>query len=105
MQNGTFLLSSALGERGTRQRIVVMIAIVTLVFAMFVVVQNVDVSPAGAKAVSTASVSGDSAQIDLRQIVCPILIAVRNAFASTPFGGFVTPILNALLAAFGCAPS
>ena len=41
----------------------------------------------------------------IRSIVCPILIAVRNAFADGPFGGFITPILNQFLVAFGCAPS
>lgn len=44
------------------------------------------------------------AQINIQQIVCPILINVANVFGSF-FGGIVTPILNALLAAFGCVIS
>ncbi|MDQ4089792.1 MAG: hypothetical protein M3163_05760 [Actinomycetota bacterium] len=44
------------------------------------------------------------AQISFQQIVCPILINVANVFGSF-FGGVVTPILNALLAAFGCVIS
>ena len=41
----------------------------------------------------------------IRSIVCPILLAVRNAFADTFIGSIVTPILNQFLVAFGCAPS
>ena len=111
MENGTMALGSALlADTSMRKRVVALVAAVTLVFAMFVVIQSVDASSAGAGVVSTASVGGnDAAQVNIpgiiAQIVCPILIAVRNAFASTPFAGFVNPILNSLLAAFGCAPS
>ena len=109
MESSTMALGSALlADTSTRKRVVALVAAVTLVFAMFVVIQSVDASPAGAGIVSSASVGGDDAaqlQGFIAQIVCPILLAIRNAFASTPFAGFVNPILNALLVAFGCAPS
>ncbi len=107
MQTGTLAVGSAfVASRTTRNRITVLIAAVLLVLAMFVIVQQVDTSPAGASVGASATVGGDNAQIiDIRQAVCPILISVRNAFANTPFGGFVTPILNSLIQSFGCAPS
>ena len=40
------------------------------------------------------------AQINIQQIVCPILISLRNVF-----GGFFAGIFDALLAAFGCVIS
>lgn len=44
------------------------------------------------------------AQIDvaalIRSIVCPILTALANG----PLGAFIGPIINSLLAAFGCGP-
>jgi hypothetical protein len=45
------------------------------------------------------------AQIDFRQIVCPTLISIRNAFANSPFFSFVSGILDSLIAAFGCGVS
>lgn len=43
-----------------------------------------------------------AAQIDvaalIRSIVCPILTALLNG----PLGAFIAPIINSLLAAFGC---
>jgi hypothetical protein len=45
------------------------------------------------------------AQINIRQIACPILIPLRNAFANSPFFSFVAGILDALIAAFGCGVS
>lgn len=59
-----------------------------LVLAWFVLVQ----SPA-------------EAQIDFRQFVCPILLAIRNSFANSPFFGFVAPVIDQLLLAFGCGVS
>ncbi len=95
-------------ERSTRLRVAAVIAALALLFAMFVLVQeSLDAAPAGAVvAASVASVgSGDAAQINFNQIFCAILISVRNAFANTPFAGFILPILNSLIAGFGCAPS
>ena len=59
-----------------------------LVLAWFVLVQ----SPA-------------EAQIDFRQFVCPILLAIRNSFANSPFFAFVAPVIDQLLLAFGCGVS
>ena len=105
MDNGTLAVAPAFaGDHRTRMRITAMIAALLLLLGMFALVQHVDASPAGASPAAAAAV--DNAQIiDIRQIVCPILFAVRNAFAGGPFGGFVTPILNSLIQAFGCAPS
>jgi len=107
MENGTLVVGPAfVGNRATRHRVTALIAAVLLVLALFAVVQAVDTSPAGAAVAATASVAGvDNAQININQLICSILISVRNAFANTPFGGFVTPILNSLIDSFDCAPS
>ncbi len=109
MENGTLLAGSGVtGTRSTRLRLTSLLAALALVLAMFVLVQQpADASPAtGSVAAAVASVSGDdAAQIDFRQIVCPILLNIRNAFASSPFFSFVAGILNSLLVGFGCAPS
>lgn len=44
------------------------------------------------------------AQINIQQFVCPLLINLRNTLGAA-FGAFVLPIINALLAAFGCVIS
>lgn len=109
MENGTLLAAPGVtGNRSTQLRLTSLLAALTLVLAMFVLVQQpADASPAtGSVAASVALVGGDdAAQIDIRQIVCPILLAVRNAFAASPFFSFVAAILNSLLVGFGCAPS
>ena len=107
MENGTLSLGPAfVGVQGTRTRITALIAAVLLVFAMFALVQHVDASPAGAAVASASVVAGaEAAQLDFRQLFCSILISIRNAFARTPLAGFVTPILNRIIVAFGCAPS
>ena len=109
MDNTMALAGPALaGNRSLRLRAGAVIAALALLLAMFVVVQeSLDAAPAGAAvAASVAAVgAGEAAQIDFNQIICSILISVRNAFANTPFGGFVTPILNQLIQGFGCAPS
>ena len=107
MESTTLAVRPArVGDHGTRTRTTALIAALLLVLGMFVLVQQVGAPPAGAAVAATATVAGvDHAQINFSQLICSILISVRNAFASTPFGGFVTPILNALLDAFDCAPS
>ena len=109
MENGTLLAAPGVtGSRSTQLRLTSLVAALALVLAMFVLVQQpADASPAaGSVAASVALVGGDdAAQIDIRQIVCPILLAVRNAFAASPFFSFVAAILNSLLVGFGCAPS
>ncbi len=95
------------GDRSLRLRAGAVIAALALLLAMFVVVQeSLDAAPAGAAVAASVAVgAGEAAQIDFNQIICSILISVRNAFANTPFAGFVTPILNQLIQGFGCAPS
>jgi hypothetical protein len=106
MENATLLVGpSFVGDRTARTRITAIVAAVLLVLALFVAVEQTHVSPAGAAVTATASVAGVDAQINVASIACPILFAVRNAFAGTPFGSFVTPILNAIIRGFGCAPS
>ena len=107
MDSGTLVAGAAfVRDNGLRRRVTALIAALALVLAMFALIQHFDASPAGAGIAASADVGdGNAAQIDIRQIVCPILIAIRNAFANTPFGGFVTPILNAIIQAFGCSPS
>ena len=41
------------------------------------------------------------AQIDFRQTIVAILLSMREAFADSPFAGFILAILDALIAAFG----
>lgn len=98
--------------RGTRLRVSsLLIAFAMLAGSLLLIQQRADAAPAGAGPVAAVVAPGldAAAQVDvgnfIRSIVCPILVSVRNAFASGPFGGFVTPILNNLLAAFGCTAS
>ena len=108
MDNGTLTAGPVLaGRQGIGVRASAVIAAFALVLTMFVLVQQrADAAPvAGAAVASVATVAADAAQIDFRQIVCPILIAVRNAFASSPFFAFVRAAINPLIVAFGCSPS
>jgi hypothetical protein len=52
------------------------------------------------------AVAGGAAQIGglISSLLCPILLAIRNAFTGG-FFDFVAEILNQFLVAFGCAPS
>lgn len=95
--------------RSTRLRLSsILVAFALLAGSLLLLQQRADASPAGAGPTAAVVVPGvDAAQItiNIQAIVCPILISVRNAFANGPFGGFVAPILNQLLAAFGCTAS
>jgi hypothetical protein len=99
--------------RGTRLRLSsLLIAFAMLAGSLLLIQQRADAAPAGAVAAAVALPALDApAQINIdvgaliRNIVCPILFSVRDAFDDGPFGGFVTPILNNLLAAFGCTAS
>lgn len=97
--------------RGIGLRMGSMLAAMALVFAMVVLVQQrAEASPAtgGAVAASVAAVgAGDtvSAQININQIVCSILLSIRSSFAGSPFFSFIAPIIDNLLAAFDCVPS
>ena len=97
--------------RSTRIRLASLaMAVLLAAGTLLLVQQRADAAPAGAAvAASIAGGDGVTAQIDIgqliRSIVCPILVSVRNAFAGSPFFNFVQPILNQLLAFFGCTPS
>lgn len=94
--------------RGARLRVSsLLIAFAMLAGSLLLIQQRADASPASAGPVAAVvAAPGAPAQIiNIQAIVCPILFSVRNAFAAGPFGGFVTPILNQLLAAFGCTAS
>jgi hypothetical protein len=108
MNSGTLVMPA--GDPATRTlkvRVGAVIAAFALMFAMLVLVQDrADAAPAtGAVAAAVVAPAATNAQINIAAIVCPTLLAIRAAFANTPFGGFVTPILNNLIVAFGCAPS
>jgi hypothetical protein len=84
------------------------IAGLALLFAMVVLVQSpADAAPSGsvAAAVAGPSIGDGNAQINIGQFACPILLAVRNAFASSPFFSFVVAALQPFLVLFGCVPS
>ena len=99
--------------RSTRTRLsTLLIAFALMAGSLLLIQQQADAAPASAAAAAVVALPGvDAAQFGgdigelIRSIVCPILLAVRNAFADGPFGGFVTQILNQFLVAFGCAPS
>lgn len=108
MEIGTMVVpAGGAPTRTLRLRVAAVIAAFALTFAMLVLVQDrADASPTNGSVAAAVVVAGaGAAQINIGAIVCPTLLAIRNAFASTPFGGFVTPILNQLIIAFGCAPS
>ena len=90
-------------------RVASVVAALALVFAMVVLLQQrADAVPAaGAAAVAGASinVANGAAQLDFRQIVCPILLSIRAAFANSPFFSFIQPIIDQLLLQFGCVIS
>ncbi len=44
-----------------------------------------------------------AAQVDVGSVLCATLRAVRNAFAGTPIASSILPILDRLLATFGCS--
>jgi hypothetical protein len=94
-------------RRSLRLRASSVFVALALVFAAMIVVQHrADAAPAAAvAAASVATASAANAQIDFRQFVCPILFAIRAAFASSPFFAIVAAALNPILAAFGCLPS
>ncbi len=111
MENGILTAGPGLGTTSSvRLRASAIVAALALVMAMFVVAQHrADASPVtpavSAAVVAPAAVAGVAPQIDIRQFVCPILISIRNAFASSPFFSFVAAVINRLLIAFGCAIS
>jgi len=85
-----------------------LIAALAVILALFILVQEpADAAPAGVAVASVALpgiADGASAQIDIGQIVCPILLELRASYADSPFFSFVLPVIDQLLAAFGCIP-
>ena len=106
-------LGGAGGAAGRSMRLRVSSVIVALALVaatLLIVQQRAEAAPGSAPAAAAVAVpglDGASAQItiNIAAIVCPILIAVRNAFAETAFFSFVQAILNQLLVFFGCSPS
>ena len=98
------------GRHGIGVRASAVIAAFALVLTMFVLMQQqADATPAAGAAVAAASVAtvgaAGAAQINFNQIICSLLISVRNSFANSPFFSFVQAAINPLIIAFGCGPS
>ncbi len=108
MTNDTLAVAPVVGGR-LGWRVSSVLAALALVFAMLVLVQQpADAAPARASVAAAAApsaVAGVTAQIDIRQFVCPILLSIRAAFAGSPFFGFIAAALDPVIARFGCAPS
>lgn len=106
MEISTFTAGSGLVlGHSVRIRAGAVFAAFALVLTLFVLVQQ----PADASthpSVAAAVVSPDvSAQIDIRQFVCPTLLSIRAAFASSPFFSFVTAAIDPIIDAFDCGVS
>jgi len=98
----TMNTTGGVAVRSLRLRVSSLLVASLLVFSAVLLLQHrAEAAPARPAAVT--------AQIDvgalIRQIACPILVSVRNAFAGSPFFSFAAPILNSLLASFGCNAS
>ncbi len=108
MDNGTLAVDHAdIGGRSRHLRVGAVIAALALMFAMTVLIQHrAEAAPAGAvAAASVATVGVDAAQIDINQLLCSIILSIRNAFAQIPFFAFILPIFDQLLVRFGCVVS
>jgi hypothetical protein len=91
--------------RRTRLRLSSLLVAFALVAGSLLLIQQ-QAEAAPSPVAAAVVVPADAAQLpNFNAIVCAVLISVRNSFANTPFGGFVTPIINQFIAAFGCAPS
>ena len=88
--------------KSARQRAASVVLVVLLAAGTLLLVQQrADAAPAGAAVTAQIGNIGEL----IRSIVCPILLEVRDAFSDSAFFGFIEPILNALLALFGCTAS
>ena len=104
MDNATLLVAGYRENRQLWLRLAAVLAGVALLFALVVLVQDrADATTSGGPV--AAAVAGADAQINCSPIFCPILLSIRNAFAGSPFFGFIAAAINALLIAFGCIPS
>jgi hypothetical protein len=93
--------------RNTRMRLSsLLVAFALVAGSLLLIQQRADAAPAAVAAAVALPGAGAAQLGDLIQsIICPILLAVRNSFASGPFSDFVTPLISQFLVAFGCAPS
>jgi hypothetical protein len=82
----------------------VLVAFALLAGSLLLVQHRAEAAPSAPVAAAIAA-PAVAAQINFQAIVCPILISIRNAFATSSFFSFVQPILNQLLVGFGCQPS
>jgi hypothetical protein len=108
MENELAMVGVGPGAHGLRMRVPAVFVALALVFtAMFLVQQHrAEAAPrAAVAAAALPSVGAADAQINFAQFVCPILLSVRAAFASSPFFGIVVAAINPILVAFGCIPS
>lgn len=109
MPNEAFLALVPVVRRSLGWRVSSAIAALALAFAMLVLVQQpadaAPTRPAVAAVAAPSAVTGVTAQIDVRQFVCPTLLSIRASFAGSPFFGFIAAALDPVIAQFGCAPS
>jgi hypothetical protein len=94
------------GPTAFRRTLSLLLPIFLLAALMMMVSDRADASTAGAgvaaTAVASSGAAGAASQFSISAIVCPILLAIRAAFGSGPFGSFVSAALQPLLVAFGC---
>jgi hypothetical protein len=96
--------TGSVAVRSVRMRLSSLVVAALLVFSALLLTQHrAEAAPAKPAAVSAQVISFPG--FDIRALVCPILITIRNSFASTPFFSFASPILNNIISAFGCGPS
>ena len=98
------------GTTALRRTLSLLMPVFLLAALMIMVADRADASTVGAGTAAAAAVSsgsggtsvGAGAQINVRAIICAILVALRAGF-----GGFFGAIFDRLIAAFGCtaAPS
>ena len=100
-------LGGSAAVRSTRVRLASLaVAVMLVAITLFLVQQPADAATASAPvAAAIAGADSVTAQISFSAIVCPILLQVRNTFASSPFFAFIQPIINQFLVLFGCSPS
>jgi hypothetical protein len=96
----TTVVSGGAVRRVRTRLLSVLLAFALMAGTLLLIQQRADAAPARPAAAATAQF-GEL----FSSVVCPILLAVRNAFSGGIFGDFVTPLLNQFLVAFGCAPS
>jgi hypothetical protein len=89
---------------GMRHRMSSLLVAFALIAGSLLMVQH-RAEAASAPVAAAIAAPAAAAQINIAAIVCPILLSLRNAFASTAFFSFVQSIFTQLLIGFGCQPS